>query len=193
MSPAVLSLNCFVRRKFLTPVTTQESKLPSAPNHAIWSAILQNVGNHIQRSKREAQIHEVVDHDRKKGGMGKADRRKTVVQRSSRENGTAHNAHHDSLRPFFNSNVPTILSNLSCSQGGLDCNSVPNGGALQHFDAFDARTKVLHQYLRVLSRRHYPPVVGLGAQYPAGMPPREVQQLGASLHVEDLDIGVVGA
>lgn len=113
--------------------------------------------------------------------------------RVARQNGTAHNAHHDSLRPFFNSNVPTILSNLSCSQGGLDCNSVPNGGALQHFDAFDARTKVLHQYLRVLSRRHYPPVVGLGAQYPAGMPPREVQQLGASLHVEDLDIGVVGA
>lgn len=64
---------------------------------------------------------------------------------------------------------------------------------LQRFNPPDTSAEIHDENLRILSCRNNSSIVTLGTQHPAGMPPGEIQQLSARLHVEDLDVRVVGA
>lgn len=64
---------------------------------------------------------------------------------------------------------------------------------LQHFHTVDTSTEIDHENLRILTCRNDTPIVAFGAEHPAGVPPRKVQELTPSLHVEHLDVRVIAA
>ena len=63
--------------------------------------------------------------------------------------------------------------------------------ALQHLDALNFSAKVQNQDPGLLTRTDDPSIVTLGAEHPAGVPLRELQEMVARLHVPNLDVRVV--